>query len=478
MSAITRALEGIAIRRSSDAEAFDRALRGDSLAFAEVYRRYHDRIFAFCLSRLLSREAANDAVQEVFLRALSADASRIASPGSWLYGVARHVCIDVARTAHRDRPADADDLASDEATHPAESAAEDAALSRQAASSVLLGLRRLNPRYRSALILREIHQQPMTDVADSLGVTVPTAYTILSRARDAFGKTYAEVLGLPDTCRRAVELVYRRTGTGISESEALGLESHLTTCPGCRREAARASGGKGMRALLPLLPWASIKTPGILTRAAAAFGSQPWPAEVAARASLGWTMARVATATVLAAGMVAAAVTSVTVLSSVRSEPAMRAMQQTTGGAAGATGAVAGASTEHVGRVHGDGMASSAGEPTQAEYRLMRGKLLGLTDMTADSGSGPNTVPGTGTRAGSGVGAGTGMGSGAGSASSSTAVRRASAPTFGSGTSASASKPTSTVSESVLGKGTRTAAGSGSAASGTGSQGTGPGSTP
>jgi RNA polymerase sigma factor (sigma-70 family) len=307
VNTIARAIEGIAVRRSSDVDLFERALRGDSIAFSEAYRRYYDRVFAFCLSRLLSREAAKDAAQESFVRALSANASGVTSPASWLFGIARHVCIDVARDAARGHPASAGDIRSDESVLPSERSAEDAALSKQAASKVLVALRKTNPRYRSALILREIHQQPMTDVAEALGVSLETAYTVMSRARDAFGKSYAEILNLPAPCSHAVELSYRRSGSGLTPVETATLDTHLGSCAKCRREAARVETGGRLGALLLLAPWASSRAPGLLERAAAALGSRPWPTHVLPEVVTDWTVPKVAAIVIAAVNLIALA---------------------------------------------------------------------------------------------------------------------------------------------------------------------------
>ena len=455
MNTFSRAIEGIAVRRSSDAEVFDRALRGDSLAFSEVYRRYHDRIFAFCLSRLLSREAATDASQEVFLRALSADASGVKSPGSWLFGIARHVCIDIARKEQRDSPSSAYDVASDESALPLEPTAEDAALSRQAASDVLLALRRTNPRYRSALILREIHQQPMPDVAEALGVSTGAAYTILSRARDAFGTAYARVLDLPEPCRRAVELMYRRSGTGISATELGTLDAHLGSCARCRREAAKAEDGKGMRALLPLLPWAMPRAPGLLTRAATVFGTQAWPVDAISGAGAQWSASMLAMGTIATVGIIAAVVTTVPVIS-----PGAHA-ERTAVRAGQSVSSVRPAGTSPPTRV-------AQPDPTQARlYMMLRDRAGSEVDATEGSGAlgqrsgsitGAQGAGSSGPPAGSGSGSGTGAGTG--HASGSGSMSDGSGSTSGGGSGSKAVSPSG---------------GSGSATGGEGGSGTGAG---
>lgn len=266
MSGVASTVTTFVWRRRSDADAFRSALRGDAVAFSEVYRRYHERVYAFCLSRLLSPDAAHDAAHETFLRLLTAEPDSIRSPESWLFGVARHVCIDVARRDSRitDEPVEDGEAAGARAvSRPA----EDEALSQDDARALLLALRRVRPRYRAALILREIHHEPIEVVAESLGVRVGAASTILSRARDAFGRAYAEVLGLENGCREAVGMIYRRTGSGLTSAEETALEAHLVTCAGCRKEAARAGETLSSNAILLLLPVSGGPARGILARA-------------------------------------------------------------------------------------------------------------------------------------------------------------------------------------------------------------------
>jgi hypothetical protein len=49
-----------------------RAKRGDREAYTLLYRRYLDDVYRFALGRLGNREAAEDAVQNIFVRALTA----------------------------------------------------------------------------------------------------------------------------------------------------------------------------------------------------------------------------------------------------------------------------------------------------------------------------------------------------------------------------------------------------------------------
>ena len=86
--------------QGSDAQLVARARQGDSQAFALLYRRYLDQIYGFCANRLESREAAEDATQTIFLKAVTAlpqcrDGTVFAG---WLFAIARNVINDQYRS--------------------------------------------------------------------------------------------------------------------------------------------------------------------------------------------------------------------------------------------------------------------------------------------------------------------------------------------------------------------------------------------
>ncbi len=85
---------------TDDATLVARAQHGDAQAFALLYRRYLDPVYDFCARRLESREAAEDATQTIFLKAVASlpqcrDGDRFAG---WLFGIARNVITDNYRS--------------------------------------------------------------------------------------------------------------------------------------------------------------------------------------------------------------------------------------------------------------------------------------------------------------------------------------------------------------------------------------------
>lgn len=79
--------------------------RGDRRAFETLYDRYAPAVYGLALRMLRDREAAEEAVQEIFWRiwqrAASFDQRRAFAP--WLFGIAHNYCIDELRR-RRARP--------------------------------------------------------------------------------------------------------------------------------------------------------------------------------------------------------------------------------------------------------------------------------------------------------------------------------------------------------------------------------------
>ena len=72
----------------------------DRESFGILYDRYVDRIYGFCLRRLQSQEAAEDATGQTFLKALTALTSGRWGSGqfkSWLFTIAYHMIVDSVR---------------------------------------------------------------------------------------------------------------------------------------------------------------------------------------------------------------------------------------------------------------------------------------------------------------------------------------------------------------------------------------------
>jgi RNA polymerase sigma-70 factor (ECF subfamily) len=83
----------------------------DKDAFAELYRRYVDWIFSFCLQRLSTKQAAEDATSLVFSRMLTGIHRFEPRPTfrAWIFTIAQNIVTDSHRRTNRIRFGPLDD---------------------------------------------------------------------------------------------------------------------------------------------------------------------------------------------------------------------------------------------------------------------------------------------------------------------------------------------------------------------------------
>lgn len=267
------ALRGLAFRRTDDETLMARVRQGDDAAFAELYRRHRSLVYGYCLARLMDPHAAEDVTQDVFMRINRArSAEEVRSARAWIFSVARSAIIDHVR--HRNRRLDSVTVEEGFDVEARDSDAATGMFRREDAKAVFLALARLRPRYRSALILREMHGLSSVEIGEVMQLKAGAVDTLVCRARDAFGREYAAVSDLGADCRRAVEYLYREKGTGIEPGERSWLDEHVSSCACCAKERSLAG---DPRRLAMLVPFAGIRVEGlaILNRAWESLGAAP-----------------------------------------------------------------------------------------------------------------------------------------------------------------------------------------------------------
>lgn len=135
---------------TADEDLVALAQRGEREAFAALYDRYLPRVHGYCYRLLGTREMAEDANTEVFMRALAAlPAYRAGSFRSWLFAIAHNVVTDELR---RSRPS----FPLEEAAHLTDRgpSLEEAATRAADWSSVLTVLPRLSDDQQQVVAMR------------------------------------------------------------------------------------------------------------------------------------------------------------------------------------------------------------------------------------------------------------------------------------------------------------------------------------
>jgi RNA polymerase sigma-70 factor (ECF subfamily) len=158
-----------------------RARLGDAEAFHAllVPRQASLRRLAFAFTG--NWDEADDLAQEAMVKAFRVLASfeERSAFSTWLYSVTRSVCRDWHRRFSVDRfqPADFDDRV-------AEGLLQDELLEKRELSQVLwTAIQRLDPEFRTTLVLSDVEGLSYQEIAEVEGVPVGTVRSRLSRAR-------------------------------------------------------------------------------------------------------------------------------------------------------------------------------------------------------------------------------------------------------------------------------------------------------
>jgi len=173
---------------------------GDVRAFELLLTRHRKPVFNFILRYVGLRETAEDLLQETFLRVIKgAEAyQRQAKFTTWLYTIARNLCVDQSRRAKHRKAQSLDapmNNSAESGTLLDVVAASGIASDRQAINKELqvrlhAALARLSEEQREVFLMREFLDMPFKDIADVVGVP---ENTVKSRMRYALEKLRLEL---------------------------------------------------------------------------------------------------------------------------------------------------------------------------------------------------------------------------------------------------------------------------------------------
>jgi len=165
-----------------DRITLERARRGDMDACAAIYRRFGTACFNLALRILGERAAAEDIVQEVFLKMMNTlPGFRGDAPfGVWLKRMTANATIDALRASQRFADEDPEALFASMASRTAEADAHVDAWSL---------LMRLPPRARAVLVLHELEGYTHKELSGLFGQSESYSKSILARALKKLGGT-------------------------------------------------------------------------------------------------------------------------------------------------------------------------------------------------------------------------------------------------------------------------------------------------
>src|SRR3974390_119147 len=161
-----------------------RVRAGDTQAWGDLYRQFAPAIFRFCRRAMPTREDAEDATMEIFMKLRDKlsqyDPSR--SFTAWLYKVAANHCWDLLRRRRARHDKDMEDVEELPLETPEPNQLEKL-IEERSSDEVRKALSTLGARARMALVMRYYSDMSYDEIADALGVRRPFVGVVLLRAR-------------------------------------------------------------------------------------------------------------------------------------------------------------------------------------------------------------------------------------------------------------------------------------------------------
>lgn len=210
----------LAWRLAGDDQLARAAARGSDAAFAAIYDRYHAAIVRHCRGVLLDAHEAEDAAQAAMtaaFRALRGSGPQPVALRPWLYRIAHHEALAVARRRSAPGPA-VEDL---------ELPSVEDGVVRERLAELVGDLRTLPERQRGALLLRELSGLDYDEIAVALETNATNARQLVSSARGALSEVGAGRAAACSDVRVRLDEADRRALRGR------GLRAHLADCPEC-----------------------------------------------------------------------------------------------------------------------------------------------------------------------------------------------------------------------------------------------------
>lgn len=165
---------------------------GDEDAFQELVRRYMEPIVSFVTRMLNDREKAVDVAQETFVNVFThADGYRpVASFTGWLYRIAYNLAINEIRRQKRQPAVSLDAITEPDAEgRPRMEARDDRAtieermLEDERHEAVRRCVAGLPPRYRAAIVMKDMEGMTFEEIATVLGCPDSTVKSRVMRGR-------------------------------------------------------------------------------------------------------------------------------------------------------------------------------------------------------------------------------------------------------------------------------------------------------
>ncbi len=184
-----------------DLELLKRCLAGDGAAWEALVRTHTRKVYNLCYRFTGRTQDAEDLTQEIFIKIFQTLKSFDAAQGAfttWLNRVARNHLVDHYRRTRHDRVTSSieDELGMIEEKPSPEVEPVGQLELRERKELLQLGLDKLSPDLREAVVLRDLHDLDYQEIAQVLGVPSGTVKSRINRGRLELARVLKRMEGM------------------------------------------------------------------------------------------------------------------------------------------------------------------------------------------------------------------------------------------------------------------------------------------
>lgn len=168
---------------------------GDEFIYKYVYDQYSRMIFNVCYKMAGSKEEAEDASQEVFIKVFNSITSFQANSklSTWIYRIAVNVCLNFQRRKKIVKFLSFD-FWEEEKDFPVENGTLLNSLEKLEVQNIVQSaINRLPSKQKAALILSRYEEKSYKEIAEILGTSLPAVESLIFRAKENLAKTLSSL---------------------------------------------------------------------------------------------------------------------------------------------------------------------------------------------------------------------------------------------------------------------------------------------
>jgi RNA polymerase sigma-70 factor (ECF subfamily) len=209
--------------------------------WTETFETHRDRLFNLAYRMLSQVQAAEDAVQDAYLRWRSVDPDTVENPGAYLTTIVTRLCLDELSSARAERETYTGPWLPEPVVEPMDRPDHATEQSDAVSMAMLVVLETLPPRQRAVYVLREAFEMPYAEIATVVDESKTYCRKLVQRARDRIEETDVRTDARPGEQAQLIDDFVSAIERGDAEAVAqtLAEDAVVTSDGGGKVTAAR-----------------------------------------------------------------------------------------------------------------------------------------------------------------------------------------------------------------------------------------------